>query len=369
MTHSAAPLQITPLNAWHKAHGARMVDFGGWEMPVQYTSIVAEHLTCRKSAALFDTCHMGEFTLTGAGALATLQHVMSRDLTGLKPGQARYGFLTTEQGTVVDDCIAYRLPDDTDGTRYFLCVNAGDIPGDFGWIAARKQGELAFANESEAWAKIDIQGPAAETILARRTPADLGKLKRWRAAYADVAGVKTLISRSGYTGMDGFELFYPADQAVKLWEALLEAGRPEGILPAGLGARDTLRTEACLPLYGHELSREVTPLEANQGWAVSLGKDFVGAAALRAMQAAGVPRQVMPFRTGGKKPARQGAEVRVDGRVVGRVTTGTFSPSLDEAVGMALIETAFAKPGQAVELVVRDKALPAQLVEKPLVQP
>lgn len=189
MAESAAPLQSTPLNAWHRAHGARMVDFGGWDMPVQYTSIVTEHLTCRKSAALFDTCHMGEFILTGAGALPTLEHVMSRSLAGLKPGQARYGFLTTEQGTVVDDCIAYRLPEDTDNTKYFLCVNAGDIPGDFAWIDARKQGSLTFRNESTAWAKIDIQGPAAQTILARQCDIDLSKLKRWRAAYAQVCGV------------------------------------------------------------------------------------------------------------------------------------------------------------------------------------
>ncbi len=344
-----------------------MVDFAGWEMPVQYRSILEEHRAVRRAAGLFDVSHMGEVEVRGPGARAFLDYLLTNDVGRLLPGAALYSPMCEPSGGVVDDLLAYqRGPDD-----YFLCVNASNLAKDVAWIrdqAAATAADVEIADVSDDWALLALQGPLAERVLQPLTGAKLGLIRPFHFAEATIAGVLCLASRTGYTGEDGFELYHAPSDSITLAEALLAAGSPHGLELCGLGARDSLRLEVGYPLYGHELSPEISPLAAGLGWTVKLGKasDFVGRTALAAEKAAGSPRRVVHFRTGDRRIVRPDTAVSIeDGTGVGRVLSGTLSPILNEAIGSALVSTAFAAARLFVD--IRGTRIPLQVVRPPLV--
>ncbi|MFH1377754.1 MAG: glycine cleavage system aminomethyltransferase GcvT [Planctomycetota bacterium] len=361
-------LKKTPFYDRHLALNARIVDFGGWAMPVQYSSIIDEHVACRERIALFDTSHMGRFDIRGSGARDALDRLVTRSLKGLTPGQARYGFLCNESGGVIDDTVVYRHPDDTDETHYYMVVNAGTLDGDRAHVLAHLPAGVTLVDVSSETVKFDIQGPKARLPLATMTDYDLKSLKRFCSAEAIVLGEKCLVSRSGYTGEYGFELYCRKAHGLKVWDELLSRGKAQGILPAGLGARDTLRTESCLPLYGHELSLDISPIMAGQEWAVSLDKEFIGSAALKKQASSGTDKKIVAFKLDGRQTARPGAEVLAGGKPAGRVTSGVFCPSLGMAAGLALVESRLSAPGTTLEISTGKKTLPAVVVKKPLYQ-
>ena len=363
----------TALYETHIALGAKVIDFGGWDMPVDYpTHIIQEHTATRTAAGLFDCGHMGELLIEGAGALASLQAITSRDLSGMENDQGRYTLLTTERGTVIDDLIIFKQSD----TKYYIVTNAGTRLGDAARIGACLK-NATMTDLTPGTQKLDLQGPRTFEILEKLCQAPLQKLKRFRMTRAPVAGIETLISRSGYTGEpNGVELFFDKKNAVKMWDALLQTGRSLGIgvLPCGLGARDTLRLECCLPLYGHELSTEITPLEAGLEWAVSLDKEFTGVDALRRQKQQGVPRALVALKFSGRQPARAehpvfSAASSVPGEQIGTITSGTFGPTVNCAIALALVKTAFAAPGTKLQAEVRGNRLDALVVEKPFYKP
>src|ERR1043165_7873836 len=288
------PLKKTPLNARHRASGAKMVPFGGWDMPVEYSGIVAEHMAVRERAGLFDVSHMGEIEIAGKDALAAVQKISSNDASKLAVGQAQYSALLTPQGTFVDDLLVYRLAP----AHFLLVVNAGDIATDYGWIAEHIHGvgDAVAVDASSRYALIAVQGPQAQTILQPLTGVDLASIKYYWFAHGEVANVRATISRTGYTGEDGFEIFVPPQSADRVWLALLEAGKTFGIVPCGLGARDTLRREAGMRLHGNDIDETTTAVEADLNWIVGWKKeDFIGAAALREQKAAGPKRKIAGF--------------------------------------------------------------------------
>ena len=358
-------LQRTPLRDFHAAHGGRLVDFAGWEMPVQYRSLLEEHRAVRRAAGLFDVSHMGEVDVRGPEAGKFLQHLVTNDVTKLFPGRVLYSPMCYENGGVVDDLLVYkRGPDD-----YFLCINAGNIAKDLAWLHTRARGfAVTVTDRSADYALLAVQGPQAATIVQSLTGAKLGLVKYYHFAEGTVAGVQCLISRTGYTGEDGFELYHAPGDAVALAEALLAAGTPQGLELVGLGSRDSLRLEAGYPLYGHELSADISPLTAGLGWTVKLDKPdgFVGAEALRAEQAAGGARRVVFFNTGDRRIVR--ADTPVLGRsgaTVGRVLSGTLSPMLNEAIGSALVPASAVADPLAVE--IRGEKINLSLVKPPFV--
>jgi len=355
----------TVLHDWHVAAGAKMTTFGPWRMPLQYTSITAEHLATRAAAGMFDTCHMGEIGLAGPGALDTLEAIFTRHVAALQPGRGVYGFLTTERGTVVDDCILYAMPEEHAPQLYLLCVNAGAIQEDYEWIKAHAAKDTVVEDLSPLTGKIDVQGPMSARIVAELAGREIA-LKRFQAEFLELGGVKVMLARSGYTGEDGFEIFTMRAAVVALWEKLLAAGKPFGLVPAGLGARDTLRTEACLPLYGHELSLELTPIEAGYKWAVSFEKDFLGKEFLARQAADGPARVSMPFKMAGRAPARPGYAVHAGGRPAGVVTSGTFLPSLGVSGGMCMVDRDAAVEGTTVTIEIRGAHHEAILAARPL---
>ena len=358
-------LQRTPLRDFHAAHGARLVDFAGWEMPVQYRSILEEHKAVRRAAGLFDVSHMGEVDVRGPQALAFLEHLVTNEVARLHPGRVLYSPMCDENGGTVDDLLVYmRGPQD-----YFLCINAGNIPSDLAWIARQAAGfDVTVTDRSADYALLAIQGPRSAAIVQSLTGAKLGALGYYHFCEGTVAGIHCLISRTGYTGEDGFELYHAAGDAPALASALLEAGRPHGLELAGLGARDSLRLEAGYPLYGHELSRSISPLTAGLGWTVKLGKALpcVGHEALRREKAAGGAQKVVFFRTGDRRIVRADTPVTgPGGAVLGRVLSGTLSPLLNEAIGSALVPASVAAGPLAVD--IRGTAIALQPVKPPFV--
>ncbi len=359
-------LKRTPLRDFHAAHGAKLVDFAGWEMPVQYRSILEEHKAVRRAAGLFDVSHMGEVDIEGPGAGPFLNSLLTNDVSKMYPGRVLYSPMCHPDGGVIDDLLVYmRGPED-----YFLCINAGNTSSDLEWIRARAAGcDLAVTDRSDGCALLAVQGPNALGIVQSLTEAKLGLLKYYHFGEGLVAGVRCIISRTGYTGEDGFELYHSAGDAPALAEALLAAGQPHGLELCGLGARDSLRLEAGYPLYGHELTREISPLTAGLGWTVKLDKegDFSGRAALAAEKRDGSARKVVFFRTGDRRIVRPETPVAgADGATVGRVLSGTLSPMLAEAIGSALVETpAAARP---LRVDVRGSLLDLRLVKPPFVE-
>ncbi len=359
-------LRRTPLYPFHAAHGGRLVDFAGWEMPVQYRSILEEHKAVRLAAGLFDVSHMGEVDVRGPDAAHFLDHLVPNDVTKLYPGRVLYSPMCDANGGVVDDLLIYmRAPED-----YFLCINAGNIAGDLAWLAEQSQGfEVTITDRSDDYALLAVQGPRAAAIVQGLTGAKLDVVKYYHFVEGTVAGVHCLISRTGYTGEDGYELYHATGDAVQLAEALVSAGSVHGLLLAGLGARDSLRLEAGYPLYGHELSREISPLAAGLGWTVKLDKaaDFVGRAALLEEKKAGSMRKVVHFRTGDRRIVRADTPVQgEEGRVVGRVLSGTLSPMLNEAIGSALVEARAANAPLTAD--IRGTLINLRLVKPPFVE-
>ena len=363
---SMSLLKRTPLYDFHVAHGGRMVDFAGWEMPVQYRSILEEHKTVRRAAGLFDVSHMGEVDVQGAEAGKFLQYLVTNDVAKLYPGRVLYTSMCYESGGVVDDLLVYmRGPED-----YFLCINAGNIEKDLAWIREKAAGfAVTITDRSGDYALLAVQGPAAAAIVKTLTGAKLDLIKYYHFGEGTVAGVHCMISRTGYTGEDGFELYHAAADAPALAEAILAAGVPHGLEPAGLGARDSLRLEAGYPLYGHEITAETSPLAAGLGWTVKLGKasDFIGRAALEQEAKNGATRKVIFFKTGDRRIVRAETPVLApDGTTAGRVLSGTLSPLLNEAIGSALVTTNAAE--QALSVDIRGTQLALQPVKPPFVE-
>jgi len=359
---STAHLKKTPLNARHRAHGARMVPFGGWDMPVEYSGITNEHMAVRSKAGLFDVSHMGEVEVAGKDALSAVQLISSNDAAKLNIGQAQYSALTTPQGTFIDDLLVYRLA----GDHYLLVINAGDIEKKYMWIAERTRGigDVAVVNSSSRYALLAVQGPAAVGIVQQLTSVDLASIKYYWFAHGEVAGVRSTISRTGYTGEDGFELFVPPASADRVWNAILQAGAGAGIVPVGLGARDTLRLEAGMHLSGQDIDETTTVLEADLGWIVGWKKaDFIGKAALDQQKSAGVSRKLVGFEMLAPGIARHGYKAFTPAGE-GSVTSGTQTPLLKKAIGFAYLPIAATSLGSEFEIEIRGRRVPARVVPR-----
>jgi aminomethyltransferase len=341
-----------------------MVDFGGWDMPVEYTGIADEHMAVRTRAGLFDVSHMGEIEIAGGDALAAVQRISSNDASKLSVGQAQYSALTTPQGTFVDDLLVYRLASD----HFLLVVNAGNIEKDYRWIAEqiKPAGDAVAVNNSARYALLALQGPLAREILQSLTGVDLAAIKYYWFATGEVASIRATISRTGYTGEDGFEIFVPPPMAERLWDQILQSGRAAGLVPCGLGARDTLRLEAAMRLYGNDIDETTSVLEADLGWIVGWNKaDFIGAEPLRRQKAAGVARRIVGFEMDDRGIARHGHDVYVDGQKAGVVTSGTQTPFVKKAIGMAYVPTDRTAPDTSIEIDIRGRRTRAHVVPLP----
>ena len=360
---AATPLHQTPLHDVHVALGARMVPFAGYEMPVQYTSIIEEHRTVRTAMGLFDLSHMGEVEVRGRGAMAFLGHAVVSDPSALVEGQAQYSMLCQPDGGIIDDLILYRLGPD----RFMVVCNASNRVTVVEHLTALpRDRDVEIEDRSDEIGLVAPQGPAAASVLSGLADVDLETLENYHASEGSVAGVECVVARTGYTGEDGFELFCDADRAREVWDAVYTAGASAGLRPAGLGARDTLRLEAGMPLYGNELDRETNPFEAALGRVVKLEKDdFVGRAALEAVKEAGPARKLIGLQMVDNAIPRSGYEVRADGTPVGRVTSGTLSPTLGTKIAMARVAAEAAGVGNAFEVVVRDRPYRAEQVKLP----
>jgi aminomethyltransferase len=364
VTEAPVALRHTPLHASHLALKARMVPYAGYEMPVQYTSIIDEHRTVRSAVGLFDLSHMGEIHLSGPEALAFARYAVVSDPGLLEPGQAQYSMLCAPDGGIIDDVIVYRVED-----GYLVVCNAANhdaVVAQLGSLSAQGDFDVLVTDRSEETALIAPQGPRAAELLGRLTDLDLSSLGNYRSTQGRVAGTECLVARTGYTGEDGFELFCAARRAQRLWDALISTGQDLGLQPCGLGSRDTLRLEAGMPLYGNELDRSVNPYEANLGRVVKLEKgEFVGRAALSAVQQTGPQRRLVGLVMRDEAIARHGYPVLVDGVEAGSVTSGTLSPTLNERIAMAYLPAADAAVGGEVEVLVRERRHPAEQVKLP----
>jgi aminomethyltransferase len=362
VTTASDDLKELPLHHRHVELGGKMVEFAGFQMPLQYTGILDEHKAVRERVGLFDVTHMGEVFLEGSGALETIQRVTANDASRLEEGQAQYSVLLTEGGTIVDDLLVYRLP----AGRWMLVPNASNRDKDFRWVSEHAAEDTSLLNASDDWVLIALQGPRAVAVLSAVTDLDLEGLRVFRHADAVVAGRPCLVSRTGYTGEDGFEIYIETDGAAPLWDGLLEAGRDEGILPCGLGARDLLRLEAGLCLYGNDIDETTTPIEAGLGWLVKLGKgEFLGRDVLARQKEEGPSRKLCGFRVTGKGIARPGHPVLAGGKRVGQVTSGTHSPSVGSPIGMAYLPAEHAAPETPIEVMVRNRPIPCEVVKLP----
>ncbi|HHW48077.1 MAG TPA: glycine cleavage system aminomethyltransferase GcvT [Clostridiaceae bacterium] len=356
-------MKKTPLYEVHCKLGGKIIDFAGWQLPVQYTGILEEHRQVRSAAGLFDVSHMGRIMVEGKDAEYFLNKMLTNDITTAKDNQAVYSPMCYHHGGVVDDLLVYRFNQE----KYLVVVNASNTEKDLAWFRENLEGKVEIKDISDETAQFAIQGPNAERILQKLTDEDLSKIKFYRFLdKVQLSGINTLVSRTGYTGEDGFEIYLSAGGAVKLWEELLEKGKEEGLVPVGLGARDTLRFEAALPLYGHELSEEITPFEAGLGWFVKLSKEnFIGKKALAEQKENGVPRILTGFEMIDRGVPRKDYEVFSDGRKVGYVTTGGFAPSLEKNIGLALLEAEYSNEGTMLEIIIRNKPARAVVVKKP----
>ena len=357
-------LKRTPLFDLYAKYGGKTIDFGGWELPVQFSSIKEEHDAVRNRAGLFDVSHMGEIFVEGNDALAYLQKILTNDISKISIGGAQYSAMCYENGGVVDDLLTYRLDEST----YLLCVNASNIEKDFEWMLKHVEGDVTITNKSADYAQIALQGPLSQKVLQTLTETDLNEIAYFKFKNnITVGGFDVLVSRSGYTGEDGFEIYGSPAAIISLWDQILEAGIEDGVVAAGLGARDTLRFEACLPLYGQELSDSISPLEAGIGFAVKLQKDpqFIGQQALIDQKESGLPRKSIGIEMIDKGIPRHGYKVFKDGVLIGEVTTGTQSPMTKRNIGLVLIDEKFAEIGIELEVEIRGKLLRAKTVSTP----
>ncbi|MBD3868245.1 MAG: glycine cleavage system aminomethyltransferase GcvT [Acidobacteria bacterium] len=353
----------TPVHDAHVKAGARMVPFAGFSMPVQYTGIVDEHMAVRTRAGLFDVSHMGEIIVEGAGALDYLQNLTCNNVARLEVGRAHYTGLMLPNGAFVDDMLIYRLAD----RRYLAVVNAANLDKDRDWFLNHTQGfDVNVEDQSAAYGQLALQGPEAPAILSQLTTTDLSAMRYYSFAETEVDGVGCIVSRTGYTGEAGFEIYAPADATARLWESLLGAGAPSGLIPVGLGARDTLRLEASMALYGNDINDTTTALEANLGWIVKMKKgDFIGRDSLARQREEGLARKLVGFEMEGRAIARHGYPVLREGREIGTVTSGTFAPFLEKSIGMAYLPAGMWEPGTHFEVGIRNRTAPAVVVPTP----
>lgn len=367
LTATAPQLKKTPLNNAHRQLGGRMVDFGGWDMPVQYPAgTIEEHLRTRTHAGLFDVSHMGEIDVRGRDAIAFVNRITSNDVTKLIDGQAQYTALTTPEGTVIDDLLVYRFSED----HLFLVVNAGTTEKDWEWIQSHHAGEsVELNNVSAEYCQLALQGPEALSILQKLTAEPLTEIKYYHFTTGQVDNVDGIISRTGYTGEDGFEFYAAAAEGERLWNKILDAGNlgsDDGILPAGLGARNTLRLEAGMALYGHELTEATTLLEANLGWICKLDKgDFIGRETLARQKESGLKRKLVGFEVTERGIARDDYDVVINDQPVGKVTSGSPAPYLKKNIGFAYLPIEFTNVGQEIKIDVRGRLIGAQVIKTP----
>jgi aminomethyltransferase len=357
-------LRKTPLNARHHASGARMVPFAGWEMPLEYSGIASEHMAVRTCAGLFDVSHMGEIEIAGKEALAAVQRIACSDPARLGVGQAQYSGLLTPDGTFLDDLIVYRMAP----SHFLLVVNASNVAKDHAWISEQVKAvaDAAVVDSSSRYALLALQGPASQEALQPLTGVELAGIAPFGFAYGEVAGARVTIARTGYTGEDGFEIFVPPNVADRVWQAILESGRPSGVVPAGLGARDTLRLEAAMRLYGNDIDESTTVLEAGLGWMIGWTNErFIGRERLLQQKAQGVTRRLVGFEMIDPGIARHGYRVVQDGRLVGLVTSGTQTPYLKKAIGMGYVPTELARTGTEIAVDIRGRAARARVVPMP----
>jgi len=359
----AAPaLRVTPLNSVHRALGARMVDFGGWDMPVQYSGIIDEHNAVRNAVGVFDVSHMGEIEIRGREAAKLTDYVTTNAVHKLKIGQAHYSGLLYEHGGFVDDILVHKVADD----HYFLCVNASNQDKDFEHIVAQNHFDAVVENNGERYAQIAIQGPKARATLQKLTPVDLSGIKYYWFTDGEVSGTPARIAHTGYTGEDGFEIYVPPPDAERMWKLVMDAGAEFGIKPCGLGARNTLRLEAKMALYGHEIDASISPLEADLGWIVKLDKgEFVGRAALVKQRESGIRRKLIGFEMRGRGIGRDGYEVFLNGAAAGWVTSGGPSPTLNKNIGLCYLPTEQSVPGTKIQVMIRNQPVDAVTVETP----
>ena len=358
---STTALKRTPFHDFHRAGGAKLVEFAGFEMPLRYTGDVREHQCVRERAGLFDISHMGEFLVRGAGAVEFIDRAVANDVRALSPGQALYTPMCRPDGGIVDDLLVYRFED-----HLMLVVNASTTAKDFAWLKEQAGGDVELTDVSDATALLAVQGPRAEDVLRDHVGDDVLSLGYYRFTAASLFGVRALISRTGYTGEDGFELYFAPQDAAAMWNGLVEAGRPHGLEPVGLGARDTLRLEVGYMLYGNDIDDTTTPLEAGLGWTVKLGKpDFVGREALVRQKEQGLLRMLVGVELDGRRVPRHNMTIEQEGRPVGRVTSGTFSPTLQRPIGMGYVERGAHAKGTALSIVAGDARLAARVAPRP----
>ncbi len=361
-------LKHTPLREWHIQHGAKMVPFAGWEMPIQYAGgALHEHRTVRAAAGIFDISHMGQFEVSGPDAQAYLEHLVSSNIAGIELGSSRYGLLCAPDGGVLDDLFVYRLPD-----TWWIVVNAANTASDFAWFEQHREGyNVELSDVSDGTAMFAVQGPEAIAIMDEVTGGAVSQIARFGAADCDIAGEQCLVGRTGYTGEDGVELFMSASVAQKVWDAILgsQAAGRAGLEPIGLAARDSLRFEPGFALYGHEISRDVTPVEARLTWACDLESEFIGRDAVLARKEVGAERKLCTFTLTERGVPREGCEIYAGGSKIGIVVTGMFAPSAEAYAGNAFVESAYSKVGTEFEVDIRGKRKAAVVVKRPLYKP
>lgn len=362
MTTADVALLRTPLFDRHKALGGKLVSFGGWEMPVQYTGLTDEHVAVRTRAGLFDVSHMGEIRVRGPRALEVVQRLTCNDAGSLVDGKIQYSAFLTDRGTFVDDLLTYRIAADD----YLLVVNAGNTPKDVAWATGQQADGAEVVNESPRWAQLALQGPLALETLQPLTDVELSPIRYYHFASGKVAGVPSIVSRTGYTGEDGFEVYCPPDAAGAVWDAILSRGRGKGVVPCGLGARDTLRLEAKMALYGNDIDDATTPWEADLGWIVKMKKgEFTGRAALERQKAKGLSKRLVGFEVTGRGIARHGHPVLFSDGATGVVTSGTQTPTVGRAIGLAYVPAGRTAVGTPFNVDVRGRAVSAVVVPTP----
>ena len=357
----ASTLKSTPFTEFHRAAGAKLVEFAGFEMPVRYTGDVREHLAVRNGVGLFDITHMGEFEVRGAGAAAWLDRMVTNHVGGMEVGQAIYSPMCRPDAGIVDDLLVYRY-----GDHYMLVVNASNMAKDFAWLESHRPADVSLVDRSPETALLAIQGPKAAGVLAGHVPAAALDLGFYRFTTGALFGAPATISRTGYTGEDGFELYFAPEHGEAVWNGLMQAGAPHGLELIGLGARDTLRLEMGYMLYGNDIDDTTTPLEAGLGWTVKLAKgDFHGRDVMAKQKAEGLKRKLVGFQLDGRRVPRHGMSILSGGRTVGTVTSGTFSPSLERPIGMGYVETPLAATGTALEIQAGNASLAARVTARP----
>lgn len=358
-------MKKTPLYEHHLALGGKIIDFGGWAMPVQYTNVIEEHQTTRMKAGLFDICHMGEIEIKGPQAFDLLQWVLSRNIVEQAVGQIKLSVITNEHGGIIDDLTVYKF----DRDHYMMVTNAGTKDKDLSWVAKQKEikgfSDVQITDISDQTGKLDIQGPLSQMILQHITVDDLVPLRYYHTMNTRVMNFPAIVSRSGYTGEDGFEIYANSEKIACIWNTLLEIGADFGLKPVGLGARDTLRLEAGMMLYGNDMDETITPLDVVYGWVTDLEKDFVGSTALRKLKEGSLRRKLVGFEMEERGIARHGYKVFKEGREIGEVTSGTFTPTLQKAVGLAFVPISYSEPGTEIFVQIRNHHARARVVGLP----